>query len=224
MYRILITKWLARSGLFFLSCSLFGCIVIHSDSTPDDVPREKVPQEGVQQEKASSEKTLSQKEFPQQTADTKQAWNCSATAETEVIELHEFFESWYNGGIARSEENFSRLTNVLADDFQLITATGFTVNKALLVTLMKGGYGTKQDLNMRIEKISQRAQGENLCVLTYEEYGNTEGGLKKVLVSAVLRRAPEKRNGLEWLHVHEVSVPMQEQKAENENSEPEIIP
>lgn len=212
MYGILINKWLARSGLFFLSCSLSGCIVIHSDS----VPEEKTP----------PEKPLSQKELSPKQTNTSQDWNCSAKAETEVMELHEFFEGWYNGGIARSEENFARLTNVLADDFQLITATGFTVNKALLITLMKGGHGTKQDLNMRIEKISQRVQGENLCVLTYEEYGNTEGGLKKVLVSAVLRRAPEKRNGLEWLHVHEVNVPMQEQKADNEkeNSEPEIIP
>lgn len=212
MYGILIAKWLARSGLFVLSCSLFGCIVIHSDSDPE----EKIP----------PEKTLSENELPQKAVDTKQEWSCGTTAETEVMELHKFFEAWYNGGIARSEENFSRLTNVLADDFQLITATGFTVNKALLVTLMKGGYGTKQDLNMRIEKISQRVQGENLCVLTYEEYGNTESGLKKVLVSAVLRRAPEKRNNLEWLHVHEVNVPVQEQKADNEeeNSEPEIIP
>lgn len=211
MYGKLATKWLVRSGLFLVSCSLFGCIVIHSEPTS--------------QEKAALEKTP-QKEFPTKTVNTQQAWECSATAETEVIELHKFFEAWYNGGIARSEENFSRLGRVLADDFQLITATGFTVNKALLITLMKGGYGTKQDLNMRIEKISLRAQGENLCLLTYEEYGNTEDGLKKVLVSAVLRRAPEKRNGLEWLHVHEVNVPMREQKADNEkeNSEPEIIP
>lgn len=208
MYGILIKKWLARSGLFFLSCSLFGCIVIHSDSTPEE------------------QKALSQKDHTPQATDTNRDWNCSAKAETEVMELHKFFEGWYNGSTARSDDNFSRLANVLADDFQLITATGFTVNKTLLITLMKGGYGTKQDLNMRIEKISPRAQGENLCVLTYEEYGNAEGGLKKILVSAVLRRAPEKRNGLEWLHVHEVNVPMREQKGDNEkeNSTPEIIP
>ena len=215
MYGMLIAKWLARSGLFFLSCSLFGCIVIHSDSTPE----EKIP----------PEKTLSQKELPKKenlTTNTKPEWDCSTTAETEIVELHNFFEAWYKGGIARSEKNFSRLTNVLADDFQLITATGFTVNKTLLITLMKGGYGTKQGLNMRIEKVNHRVQGENLCLLTYEEYGNTEGGLKKVLISAVLRRAPEKRNGLEWLHVHEVNVPMQEPEANNEkeNKEPGVVP
>ncbi len=200
---IFLKKWFARSGLLLLVSGLAGCIVIHSSSAPEE--------KSASEQKSPREKTSL-------SLQVKEDWICDETAETEVIELHKFFEGWYSGEIPRTDENFTRLTDVIAEDFQLITATGVTVNKALLTTLMKSSHGTKQNLNKRIENIRLRAQDNNLCLLTYEEYGNTEGGEKKVLTSAVLRRAPEKRNRLEWLHVHEVNVPVREQQNDQDES------
>ncbi|MFX0151840.1 MAG: hypothetical protein ACFFAJ_13715 [Candidatus Hodarchaeota archaeon] len=43
------------------------------------------------------------------------------SCETEIKELHKFFENWYNGVISQSEKTFSRLTRVLARNFKLIS-------------------------------------------------------------------------------------------------------
>jgi hypothetical protein len=48
---------------------------------------------------------------------------------------------------------------------------------------------------------------DDLVLVTYEEHGTTGGRTKSTLITAVLRRCLEPRDGLEWVHIHEVQLP-----------------
>ena len=41
--------------------------------------------------------------------------------QTEIIELHRFFEKWFNGDLPDNDESFSRFSEVMALEFVIVS-------------------------------------------------------------------------------------------------------
>lgn len=128
--------------------------------------------------------------------------------EDEVVDLHRFFERWYRGEPDAHGEEFARVSDVLAEDFRMVTPEGAVVARSELLAGIRGGHGSKEDFRIRIENLVYRMGVRGgVAVVTYEEW-QEEGGEDRGRVStAVLHERPDAPNGVEWLHVHETWLP-----------------
>ena len=129
--------------------------------------------------------------------------------EKEIRELHAFFEAWYQGAIANSDDAFRRLEHVLAPAFTLITSDGYTFTRDQVLSLLRNEYATKPDIKMWVDNVRLRYTADDVILTTYEEHGTTADGERSTLITALLCRHPERPNGLEWIHIHEVRLPSQ---------------
>lgn len=129
--------------------------------------------------------------------------------ENEIRELHAFFSSWYRGTIDNSDRSFSRVEDVLAPEFTLITADGYVVARDQLLGLLRSEYATKSDIEMWVENIQLRLATDDIILANYEEHGTTMSRKQSTLITAVLRKNPKQQNGLEWIHIHESRLPSQ---------------
>ena len=129
--------------------------------------------------------------------------------EKEIRELHSFFKAWYRGTIDDSDESFSRVEDVLAPEFTLITADGYVVARDQLLGLLRSEYATKPDIEMWVENIQLRLASGDIVLVNYEEHGKAMNRKQSTLITAVLRKNPKQQNGLEWIHIHEVRLPSQ---------------
>ena len=127
--------------------------------------------------------------------------------EKEIRELHAFFKTWYRGTVDNSDISFSRVEDVLAPAFTLITAEGYVVARDQLLGLLRAEYATKPDIEMWIENIQLRFATGDIVLVNYEEHGTTMNRKQSTLITAVLRKDPKQQNGLEWIHIHEVRLP-----------------
>ena len=129
--------------------------------------------------------------------------------EKEINGLHAFFKVWYRGTIDDSDESFSRVEDILAPEFTLITSDGYVVAKEQLLGLLRSEYATKPEIEMWVENIQLRLATDDIVLVNYEEHGTTINGKKSTLITALLRKNPKQQNGLEWIHIHESHLPSQ---------------
>ena len=127
--------------------------------------------------------------------------------ENEIRELHSFFRSWYRGTVDNSDRSFSRVEEVLAPEFTLITSDGYVVARDQLLGLLRSEYATKPDIEMWVENIQLRLASGDIILVNYEEHGKAMNRKQSTLITAVLRKNPKQQNGLEWIHIHEVRLP-----------------
>jgi hypothetical protein len=132
----------------------------------------------------------------------------------EVIELHRFFEDWYNGVIEESDEQFSRLEMALGEGFLIISPDGRkTARKPLLTSLRRLHASHCNDpspFRIWIGNVTVRPLTERIVLVTYEEWQENDGERKGRLSSALFRNNAKGPNGLEWLHVHETWLRQEE--------------
>ena len=129
--------------------------------------------------------------------------------EKEITELHQFFESWYRGKIENSEQSFSRMADVLAAEFALVTPDGHVVEREQLLDLMRTEYATKPEIRIWVENCRLRFSDQNVFIAIYEEHGINNNRERVSLITAVLRENQQQLNGLEWVHLSEVHLPSQ---------------
>ena len=129
--------------------------------------------------------------------------------EVEVQQLHRFFEEWFRGELPPTGEAFLRISDVLAEDFEIISPGGEHRSRTAVVDGLREAHGSQRDEPFRIwiEKARGRRVAEGLHVVTYEEWQETAGEQRGRLSTAVFRRRPGTPNGVEWVHVHEVWLP-----------------
>jgi len=129
----------------------------------------------------------------------------------EVLELHRFFEGWFNGTLAPSEENFSRFSGVMAPGFEIIFPNSRSMRRDELIEHVRRAHGIYapegRRIRLRIENCTCRPVAGDLRLLTYEEWQEGGGETRGRLSSAVLRRREGAPNDVEWLHVHEAWLP-----------------
>ncbi|NPE07802.1 MAG: hypothetical protein GNW80_05945 [Asgard group archaeon] len=133
-------------------------------------------------------------------------------SEKEVIELHKFFEEWFKSEIENKDEVFTRLEDALSEEFMLISPIGQVSSREQIITQIKNGYGSRKTdeipYRLWVQNIECRLLEGNLCLVIYEEWGEVAGKTNARLSSALFRKKDKTVNGVEWVHVHEVSIPV----------------
>ncbi|MEM8993321.1 MAG: hypothetical protein AAGF23_00890 [Acidobacteriota bacterium] len=136
-----------------------------------------------------------------------------------VLDLHVFFEEWFNARVPDSPESLARFRDVLADDFEYIGAAGYRFRKAQLFTsgTWPGhGYWTQEDRKggkTRVENFEFRRISDTTAIATWEYWQDERFGDEAEPKSrgrfdtGVFRLDPSKPKGIEWLHVQETLLP-----------------
>lgn len=130
----------------------------------------------------------------------------------EVVELHQFFQDWFNGVLKNDDDAFHRFDGVMADDFQIIPPDAATTQREVLVERLRGAHGAWADRGdepgrIWIENLSVRRSFGDWAIVTYEEWQTVNGDTRGRLSTVIFGRREDTPNGLEWLHVHEVWLP-----------------
>lgn len=128
----------------------------------------------------------------------------------EIVQLHQFFEDWYHGRLPETDEAFARMSDVMAGPFTIIFPSGGLHQRADIVQMVREGYGRWRGSRNRIwiENVVQRWQEGDVCLMTYEEWQETDGEITARLSSVLLHSQAETPNGLIWLHVQETWLPL----------------
>lgn len=124
--------------------------------------------------------------------------------EAEVVDTHEFLGGWLSGSLPRNAESYAPFAASLADDFMIISPAGEATHRAALLPGLERAHAAEGvDFRIRIENCRLRWSDDQACVGTYEEWQGTSGAQSARLSSVLFRRNPARRNGLEWVHLHE---------------------
>jgi hypothetical protein len=132
------------------------------------------------------------------------------SVELEVMELHQFFEDWFQGRTPDTDAAFARLPVALAPEFEMRVPSGHLRKRETLLSQLRAMHGQwAGDPSKRIEvrNIRIRANDGDLVMASYEEWqrvGETEEGRASTVV---LRRDARAPNGLSWVWVHESWLP-----------------
>ncbi len=131
--------------------------------------------------------------------------------EHEIIDLHQFFQDWFNAEIDNTEKEFARFSEVMADDFEIISPSGIRTVKNELEQKLSQAYGFRVNeaspFRIWIENIEVRQIEKELYISTYEEWQEIDGESKGRLSTALFKTKSDTPNGLLWLHVHETCLP-----------------
>jgi hypothetical protein len=129
----------------------------------------------------------------------------------EVEALHRFFEGWFNGTIAATDDNFARLENVLGRPFTLISPDGQISERAALIAGLQAAHGSRKDdrppFRIWIENLTLRPLSDRHYLVSYEEWQEIKGQTTARLSTALFCRELAPANRLQWLHVHETWLP-----------------
>ena len=123
----------------------------------------------------------------------------------EVVALHQFFQAWFNGELARDEQRFARFAGVLEEGFEMVSPGGKTLDRAAVLAGVEGAHGSYSQSPCRIwiEAVKVRDLGGGLYLVSYEEWQDRDGQTRARQSTALLAQAEGKPLGLSWKHVHE---------------------
>jgi hypothetical protein len=110
-----------------------------------------------------------------------------------------------SGGLPNTNEAFSRVGHVLADDFRLIHPSGSWRTREEILSGLRRGHGRRPGLTIEIRNAHVLRTGPERCLATYEEWQHGPDATDGRLSTVVFRRTADRDlpNGLLWEHVHE---------------------
>ena len=123
--------------------------------------------------------------------------------ELEVLELHRFFQRWFLGELAKTNVEFGRFAEVMAEGFAIVSPRGTLTEREALAEGLKAAHGSWKAGRIWIENLKVRRVAGESALVTYEEWQQTGADPRGRLSSAWFRRRAGLPNGVEWLHVHE---------------------
>lgn len=132
--------------------------------------------------------------------------------EKEILELHRFFEDWFNAKLPDNEETFSRIQDSLSPEFKMITPGGEKVDRNSLLSNLRSmnGFYLKADQpsSIWIKNISHEWVKDTFCISNYEEWqgskDRTEG--KGRISSALFEKHDAAPNRVRWVYLHETWI------------------
>lgn len=127
--------------------------------------------------------------------------------QTEVVELHRFFQDWFAGQLPNTEDGFARFADVMEASFEIITPAGHLCGREELLKRLRSAHGCDPDARIWTLNFEARQVGPGLWQARYEEWQSADDGPRGRRSSALLRNNPELPGGVEWLHLHEVWMP-----------------
>lgn len=126
---------------------------------------------------------------------------------TEILELHRFFEDWFNSRIPEQEESLNHVKAALSDEFTMVTPSAILLKRSEVISNIRSAYGLylREDKpsTIEIKNMRGRLMGTGICLMIYEEWQDSKGRLS----SALFKNAKGTPNEVAWLHLHEVRIP-----------------
>ena len=128
--------------------------------------------------------------------------NCKA----EIERLHAFFVDWFTGAVPRTDEQFERVSSILAPEFHFVSPRGVMEGQSHLLTGLFNAYGVHERGRFTIEirnvRVMYRKSG--ICLMTYEQWQRVKGEKETArIATATFREKLGPWNHVEWLSVHE---------------------
>lgn len=127
--------------------------------------------------------------------------------ETEVRELHAFFEDWFTGERPRTNDALARLETALGAEFELLGPEGDIATRAEIIDAVEARHGAAVDAEapdrIDIEAVDVRFERDGVCLLTYEEHQRTAGSWRGRRSTALFEAAENAPGGVVWRHLHE---------------------
>ena len=133
----------------------------------------------------------------------------------EIVELHGFFQDWFNATIEPTDESFARFADVMAPGFSIIGPNGRTRELATLVEGLRGAHGSWREPgsdapgsgSIRIENIRLQLIISSAALVTYEEWHDVRGEVRGRASTVLFELQHGLPNGVAWHHVHETWLP-----------------
>lgn len=123
--------------------------------------------------------------------------------EKEIVELHDFFQDWFNAVLPQSQEAFNRMDRVIDRRFAIVMPSGVRVEREVLLARLFGAHGARSGIRIWIERVSVLIETDDLAVVEYEEWQEEGGEVTSRYSTVVFRRQQNVPNKLVWVHVHE---------------------
>lgn len=136
--------------------------------------------------------------------------NLEEPCRLEVLQLHQFFQDWFNAVLEPTDANFERFASVIDLDFVIISPEGSLSPRAPLLEGLRGAHGSwaaQGDGKIWIENYQLHRVAGGFAVVTYEEWQRIGGKVRTRLSTAFFGRHDSTPNGVTWLHLHEVWMP-----------------
>jgi hypothetical protein len=126
----------------------------------------------------------------------------------DIVELHEFFVSWFRGEVEKSDEYFQqRFTARFADNFEYILPGGELLQLNALTDMLQGAYASSPEFKMNIRDVhSKNAADTDLAMVNYLELqtGALNSSANNARISSALMKLDDATpNGVLWLNLHE---------------------
>ncbi len=127
----------------------------------------------------------------------------------EVVELHQFFQDWFNAELTKDDASFERFEGVLAADFEIVGPNGRKTARADVLPGLRAAHGQHvgKEFSIAVREVESRTVAEGVVLVTYEEHQMAAGKPRGWQSSALFRVRDGVPNGVEWLHVHETYLP-----------------
>ncbi len=127
----------------------------------------------------------------------------------EVVELHQFFQDWFNAELPEDAASFGRFEQVLASDFEIIGPNGLKTSRAKVVPGLRAAHGqhTGKAFSIMVREVESRTLVDGLVLVTYEEHQVADDKPRGWQSSALFRARDGLPNEVEWLHVQETYLP-----------------
>jgi len=129
--------------------------------------------------------------------------------ETEIRELHRFFQDWYRGRL--EEDAFQRFSGVMGEGFTIILPDASALPRETIIDAVRSQKGADAEAELWIENVRLVHSEAQFLVATYEEWQGRDGrDARGRLSTVVFTRHEDRPNGLVWRHVHETWLPERE--------------
>lgn len=134
--------------------------------------------------------------------------NINSQIQKEIVQIHQYFEDWYNGSSAEDYIEFDlNVSNRFCDNFKIVMPDGTLYQRNEILKVIKDGYGTGDNFQIEIKMISTEAIKEDLFLVLYEEWHSESGKDRAGRIAAViLKKNDECVLGYEWIHCHESPI------------------
>ena len=100
--------------------------------------------------------------------------NINNQIQKEIVEIHQYFEDWYNGSSAEDYDEFDlNVSNRFCDNFKIVMPDGTLYQKNEILKVIKDGYGTGDNFQIEIKMISTEAIREDLFLVLSTFLGPT---------------------------------------------------
>jgi len=121
--------------------------------------------------------------------------------EREVIELHEFFQSWFCGEIGQEEGHL--LARRFAQNSRLITPDGEVEQFYSLEKRFLSAYGKRPGVKVWTSHFVPLMITHDSALVKYREWRLFNEELTGRLTTCLFKLNDEAPNGIEWSHIHE---------------------